>query len=144
MLVQLKLLTKSPRNGPWRQQVTTEEDLEIIFSRFGNITSCDIIRDYKTGLATLSYPSPSRSGRCQHLCAACKIGPASSQRHGACSPRCRTFSCQPAGPAGDSLCYAFIGFDTDKASEDAYFKMNNVLIDDRRIKARSSCYSSSM
>jgi peptidyl-prolyl cis-trans isomerase-like 4 len=38
--------------------------------------------------------------------------------------------------AGDSLCYAFIGFDTDKASEDAYFKMNNVLIDDRRIKAR--------
>lgn len=24
--------------------VTTEEDLEIIFSRFGNITSCDIIR----------------------------------------------------------------------------------------------------
>ena len=38
---------------------------------------------------------------------------------------------------GDSLCYAFIGFDTDKASEDAYFKMNNVLIDDRRIKVRS-------
>lgn len=30
-------------------QVTTEEDLEIIFSRFGKITSCDIIRDYKTG-----------------------------------------------------------------------------------------------
>ena len=24
--------------------VTTEEDLEIIFSRFGNVTSCDIIR----------------------------------------------------------------------------------------------------
>lgn len=43
---------------------------------------------------------------------------------------------------GDSLCYAFIGFDTDKASEDAYFKMNNVLIDDRRIKARlfENCY----
>lgn len=36
--------------------------------------------------------------------------------------------------AGDSLSYAFIGFDTDKASEEAYFKMNNVLIDDRRIK----------
>eukprot|EP00210_Caulerpa_lentillifera_P005848 g5592.t1 len=63
--------------------VTTEEDLEIIFSRFGTITSCDIIRDWKTG---------------------------------------------------DSLCYAFIGFDTDEASEEAYFKMNNVLIDDRRIK----------
>jgi RNA recognition motif-containing protein len=31
-------------------QVTTEEDLEIIFSRFGTITSCDIIRDHKTGV----------------------------------------------------------------------------------------------
>lgn len=40
--------------------------------------------------------------------------------------------------SGDSLCYAFIGFDNDKSSEDAYFKMNNVLIDDRRIKARAS------
>lgn len=60
-----------------------EQDLEIIFSRFGNITSCDIIRDWKTG---------------------------------------------------DSLCYAFIGFDTDEACEEAYFKMNNCLIDDRRIK----------
>lgn len=64
-------------------QVTTEEDLEIIFSRFGTITSCDIIKDWKTG---------------------------------------------------DSLCYAFLGFDNDKSCEEAYFKMNNVLIDDRRIK----------
>lgn len=64
-------------------QVTTEEDLETIFGRFGNITSCDIIRDKKTG---------------------------------------------------DSLCYAFLGYDTDEACESAYFKMNNVLIDDRRIK----------
>lgn len=63
--------------------VTTEEDLEIIFSRFGNVTSCDIIRDWKTG---------------------------------------------------DSLCYAFIGFETQRSCEEAYFKMNNVLIDDRRIK----------
>ena len=31
-------------------QVTTEEDLEIIFSRFGTITSCDIIKDHKTGV----------------------------------------------------------------------------------------------
>ncbi|KAL4423813.1 hypothetical protein ABPG75_001114 [Micractinium tetrahymenae] len=63
--------------------VTTEEDLEIIFSRFGNITSCDIIRDWKTG---------------------------------------------------ESLNYGFIGFDSEDACEQAYFKMNNVLIDDRRIK----------
>jgi peptidyl-prolyl cis-trans isomerase-like 4 len=59
------------------------QDLEIIFSRFGNITSCDIIKDWKTG---------------------------------------------------DSLCYAFLGFDSDEACEEAYFKMNNSLIDDRRIK----------
>ena len=59
------------------------QDLEIIFSRFGKITSCDIIRDWKTG---------------------------------------------------DSLCYAFLGFDNDKSAEEAFFKMNNVLIDDRRIK----------
>lgn len=38
----------SPAAAP---QVTTEEDLEIIFSRFGTITSCDIIRDFKTGAA---------------------------------------------------------------------------------------------
>jgi len=64
-------------------QVTTEEDLETIFGRFGNITSCDIIKDKKTG---------------------------------------------------DSLCYAFLGYDNDTACGDAYYKMNNVLIDDRRIK----------
>ena len=63
------------------------QDLEIIFSRFGKITSCDIIRDSKTG---------------------------------------------------DSLCYAFIGFDSDRAAEDAFFKMNNVLIDDRRIKVSAT------
>ncbi len=28
---------------------TDESDLEIIFSRFGKIKSCDIIRDYKSG-----------------------------------------------------------------------------------------------
>lgn len=63
--------------------VTEEEDLEIIFSRFGKVKTCDIIRDSKTG---------------------------------------------------DSLCYGFIGFDSESACEEAYFKMNNVLIDDRRIK----------
>lgn len=63
--------------------VTTEEDLDIIFSRFGTITSCDIIRDFKTG---------------------------------------------------DSLNYGFIGFDNDDACEAAYFKMNNAVIDDRRVK----------
>ncbi len=35
---------------------------------------------------------------------------------------------------GDSLCYAFIGFDSEEACVAAYFKMNNVTIDDRRIK----------
>uniref|UniRef100_A0A8C6S7P8 Peptidyl-prolyl cis-trans isomerase n=1 Tax=Neogobius melanostomus TaxID=47308 RepID=A0A8C6S7P8_9GOBI len=62
--------------------VTTDEDLEIIFSRFGTIKSCEIIRDWKTG---------------------------------------------------DSLCYAFIEFERQEDCEKAYFKMDNVLIDDRRI-----------
>ena len=62
--------------------VTTEEDLEIIFSRFGPIASCEVIRDKKTG---------------------------------------------------DSLQYAFIEFENEDDCVKAYFKMDNVLIDDRRI-----------
>ncbi|KAI3828401.1 hypothetical protein L1987_02502 [Smallanthus sonchifolius] len=62
--------------------VTEDEDLNTIFSRFGTVTSADIIRDYKTG---------------------------------------------------DSLCYAFIEFEDREACEQAYFKMDNALIDDRRI-----------
>ncbi|KAG9045816.1 Peptidyl-prolyl cis-trans isomerase cyp6 [Tulasnella sp. UAMH 9824] len=62
--------------------VTRDEDLELIFSRFGKIMSCQIIRDKKTG---------------------------------------------------DSLQYAFIEFDRREDAEQAYFKMQNVLVDDRRI-----------
>nr|XP_060609524.1 peptidyl-prolyl cis-trans isomerase-like 4 [Anolis sagrei ordinatus] len=62
--------------------VTTDEDLEIIFSRFGPIKSCEVIRDWKTS---------------------------------------------------ESLCYAFIEFEKEEDCEKAYFKMDNVLIDDRRI-----------
>lgn len=62
--------------------VTTDEDLEIIFSRFGPIKSCEVIRDKKTG---------------------------------------------------DSLQYAFVEFEQREHCENAYFKMDNVLIDDRRI-----------
>ena len=62
--------------------VTTDEDLEIIFSRFGPILSCEVIRDQKTG---------------------------------------------------DSLQYAFIEFENEDDCLNAYFKMDNVLIDDRRI-----------
>ena len=35
---------------------------------------------------------------------------------------------------GDSLCYAFIEFSTKEQCTEAYFKMNNALVDDRRIK----------
>lgn len=62
--------------------VTVDSDLELIFSRFGKILSCEIIRDGKTG---------------------------------------------------DSLQYAFIEFEDKGACEAAYFKMQGVLIDDRRI-----------
>ncbi|KAF8819338.1 peptidyl-prolyl cis-trans isomerase, cyclophilin-type domain-containing protein [Cardiosporidium cionae] len=61
---------------------TEEGDLEILFSRFGKIHSCQVIRDWKTG---------------------------------------------------NSLQYAFIEFSETKACEDAYFKMQDVLLDDRRI-----------
>ncbi|KAI8387313.1 peptidyl-prolyl cis-trans isomerase-like 4 [Blakeslea trispora] len=62
--------------------VTRDEDLEMIFSRFGPIHSCEIIRDRQTG---------------------------------------------------DSLSYAFIEFENREDAEEAYFKMQSVLIDDRRI-----------
>ncbi|KAH8281201.1 hypothetical protein KR054_005136, partial [Drosophila jambulina] len=61
---------------------TTDDDLEIIFSRFGVVKGCEVIRDRKTG---------------------------------------------------DSLQYAFVEFEDQKSCEAAYFKMDNVLIDDRRI-----------
>ncbi|QCD85945.1 peptidyl-prolyl cis-trans isomerase-like 4 [Vigna unguiculata] len=62
--------------------VTEDEDLNTIFSRFGTVSSAEIIRDHKTG---------------------------------------------------DSLCYAFIEFEDKLSCEQAYFKMDNALIDDRRI-----------
>ncbi|KAK2590365.1 Peptidyl-prolyl cis-trans isomerase-like 4 [Conoideocrella luteorostrata] len=62
--------------------VTGDEDLELIFGRFGNILSCEVIRDQKTG---------------------------------------------------DSLQYAFIEYEDKASCETAYFKMQGVLIDDRRI-----------
>ncbi|KAH8923949.1 cyclophilin-like protein [Atractiella rhizophila] len=61
---------------------TRSDDLELIFSRFGKITSCEVIKDVKTG---------------------------------------------------DSLQYAFIEFEEQESAEKAYEKMDNVLIDDRRI-----------
>jgi RNA recognition motif-containing protein len=54
----------------------------LIFSRFGTILSCEVIRDKRTG---------------------------------------------------DSLQYAFIEFENQKDCEQAYFKMQGVLIDDHRI-----------
>ena len=60
----------------------TDEDLNLIFSRFGKILSCEVIRDKRTG---------------------------------------------------DSLQYAFIEFEEQKDCEQAYFKMQGVLIDDHRI-----------
>jgi peptidyl-prolyl cis-trans isomerase-like 4 len=62
--------------------VTQDEDLELIFSRFGKILSCEVIRDKRTG---------------------------------------------------DSLQYAFIEYTNQKDCEQAYFKMDGVLIDDHRI-----------
>eukprot|EP00933_Yihiella_yeosuensis_P080202 TRINITY_DN9360_c3_g1_i2.p1 TRINITY_DN9360_c3_g1~~TRINITY_DN9360_c3_g1_i2.p1 ORF type:complete len:444 (-),score=88.55 TRINITY_DN9360_c3_g1_i2:77-1408(-) len=62
--------------------VTQDGDLELIFSRFGPIKSCEIVRDWKTG---------------------------------------------------DSLQYGFVIFENAKDCEQAYFKMHDCVIDDRRI-----------
>lgn len=63
--------------------VTEDEDLELIFSRFDEKVSVEIVRDHKTGA---------------------------------------------------SLQYAFAEFTTKEQAAEAYFKMNNALVDDRRIK----------
>merc|ERR1711971_102020 len=62
--------------------VTCDDDLEIIFGRFGKVIQCEVIRDRVSG---------------------------------------------------ESLQYAFVEFEDRDACEKAYFKMDNVLIDDRRI-----------
>ena len=120
-------------------QVTTEEDLEIIFSRFGTVTSCDIIRDHKTGAqclgvagctaAVCGVPEYNRTGNARAL-RQIRLESSGAAQHGPLQLP------TPEIPrAGDSLCYAFIGFNSEAACEEAYFKMNNVLVDDRRIKA---------
>lgn len=63
--------------------VTQSDDLRMIFSRFGKIITCEVIRDRDTR---------------------------------------------------DSLGYAFIEFEDKESCAQAYLKMDNVLIDDRRIK----------
>lgn len=62
--------------------ITQDGDLELIFSRFGPIKSCEIVRDWKTG---------------------------------------------------DSLQYAFVIYENTRDCENAYFKMHDCVIDDRRI-----------
>jgi len=63
--------------------VTEDEDLQTVFSRFGAIKKCEIIRDFKTG---------------------------------------------------DSLQYAFVEFEKEDSCNKAYVAMQNVVIDDKRIK----------
>lgn len=63
--------------------LTNEDALELIFSQYGVVLSCDIIRDPKTG---------------------------------------------------ESLNYGFVGFKHEISCERAYFKMNNTIVDGRRIK----------
>lgn len=62
--------------------VTKSEDLQLIFSRFGDVLDCEVKRDFKTG---------------------------------------------------DSLQYAFVEFATRLQCEEAYKKMQNVIVDARRI-----------
>ncbi|KAL8885203.1 MAG: hypothetical protein Q9192_006682, partial [Flavoplaca navasiana] len=75
-------LSSSVNAIAWLANLALDEDLDLIFSRFGKIVSCEVIRDKRTG---------------------------------------------------DSLQYAFVEFEDQKACEQAYFKMQGVLIDDHRI-----------
>ena len=83
--------------------VTTDDDLMIIFSRFGKI-----VRYYNH-----SHFLYVTKHKILYFYYSCEI------------IRDRL--------SGNSLQYAFIEFDNPKSCEDAYFKMDNVLIDDRRI-----------
>jgi peptidyl-prolyl cis-trans isomerase-like 4 len=62
--------------------ITSDEDLKLIFSRFGRVKACQIVRNKN----------------------------------------------------GASLQYGFITFYDKQSCEEAYFRMNNVLIDDRRVR----------
>lgn len=90
--------------------VTSDEDLEIIFSRFGKIK-----RWASNFAACLTY-----FFALKQLFNSFVV---------------YTFSCEVIKDqkSGESLQYAFVEFEDRKACEDAYFKMDNVLIDDRRI-----------
>ena len=83
--------------------VTRDEDLELIFSRFGVIMSCQVIRDKKTG-DSLQYAFIEFDKRedAEQVCFLCYLS---------CESRLTG-----AGHHGQ-----------------AYFKMQNVLVDDRRI-----------
>ena len=63
--------------------VTDDDDLQVIFSRFGNVVNCDILRDAKTG---------------------------------------------------DSLQYGFVEFEKKEDAEKAFIGLQNVIVDDRRIR----------
>ena len=43
-------------------KATEDADLELIFSRFGRIESCDIVRDWKTGDSLIAFVW--KSSRC--------------------------------------------------------------------------------
>jgi peptidyl-prolyl cis-trans isomerase-like 4 len=80
--------------------VTRDEDLQLIFSRFGTIKSCEV-RAPLTGRAV------------------CWLSNAA---------RCRASHAQIVKDwkTGDSLQYAFIEFETQEQAAAAYFKMENV------------------
>jgi len=85
--------------------VTSDEDLMVIFSRFGKIKGYVLLKIRFNFLKCILIEK-------------------------SVFFRCEVIRDQKSG---ESLQYAFIEFEDKKACEDAYFKMDNVLIDDRRI-----------
>lgn len=98
--------------------VTNDDDLEIIFSRFGKIVGYMLLL---FTLHLLHYIKLYNTFHIDHVTF-------NNYYHS-------RFSCEVIRDhqTGDSLQYAFIEFADRKSCEEAYFKMDNVLIDDRRI-----------
>lgn len=125
--------------------VTRDEDLELIFSRFGSIMSCQVIRDKRTG-DSLQYAFIEFDKRedAEQVCSFLCLCSCSFQCclvfmcvH-SCSLGLRR-RCDEEGPVV-SVCICAVNKKLIKFfcvcycdSVQAYFKMQNVLVDDRRI-----------
>jgi len=103
-------------------KATEDADLELIFSRFGRIESCDIVRDWKTGdslnFAFIAFEEEKSD---------------SASRRVEAPPR-HLHASSPGEQVVGGLFFDFERVSPRRSCVEAYKKMNNVLIDDSRIR----------